>query len=449
MLTSIKSLAIMSIASLTAVGGDMLWDGSKDEFTLESRLAKQSKTLVDGVLHTTAINDTKRFEYLAISLPVTPFKFSGRSLSVEFMDCTLVMGDSLYVKCLTEDGRIVSSFKAMYSPSMTTFLGDRFVKYVMTPGKGGDNGMKLCADQVNAPLDGIVTRILFQFGREASSIPMEVRLKNLMLVETPVYPEVIACEDYGVGINSAELRSSVAFTDAKGHPFVLGTPLDMGRPYLLVTDAITGKTQQYYMPEGVTGAAFGSILTDDGKYVIGMSDILVFDVNTREYTSAGKGDGDTLCAGLAPDGTVYLGSSPRSVMIAVDTASGTSRNLGRMDDREAYLNTIAVDRKGTVYCGIGTARANIVAYDPASGKRTQLLPEHLRGLGSGSVVEGEDGFVYASFGNYRIKCLGGKVVEENVSCPKRRLRKTLKYGTHLKEFGNGMKVLEYDLTNGK
>ncbi|MBQ7178840.1 MAG: hypothetical protein IJS08_15600, partial [Victivallales bacterium] len=449
MLTSIKSLAIMSLASLAAVGGDMLWDGSKDVFTLESNLTGQSKKLVDGVLHTTAINDTNRFEYLTFSLPVTPFKFGSRSLSMEFMDCTFVMGDSLYVKCMTKDGHIVSSFKAMYSPSMTTFLGDRFVKYVMTPGKGGNNGMELCADQVNAKLDSVVTRILFQFGREASSIPMDIRLKNLMLVETPVYPEVIACEDYGVGINSSELRSSVAFTDATGHPFVLGTPLDMGRPYLLITDAITGETQQYYMPEGVKGAAFGSILTDNGKYVIGMSDILVFDVNTREYTTVGKGDGDTLCAGIAPDCTVYLGSVPHSVLIAVDTTSGTSRNLGRMDDREEYLNMIAVDKEGAVYCGIGTAKANIVAYDPVSGKRTQLLPEHLRGLGSGSVVEGEDGFVYASFGNFRIKCLGGKVVEENVSCPKKRIRKTLKYGTHLKEFGNGMKVLEYDLTKRK
>ncbi len=276
-------------------------------------------------------------------------------------------------------------------------------------------------------------------------------------VDHPASPEVVACEDYGVGIPSAELRSSVAFTDAEGHPRVLGVPLDMGRPYLIMSDAVTGETHQYYMPEGVTGFAFGSALTEDGKYVIGMSENLVFDVNSRTYVRAGKSCGETICAGIAPDGTVYLGAAPGAYMVAVDPAAGTSRNLGRMDDREEYVQSIAVDREGIVYCGIGTARANIVAYDPVSGARTQLMPEELRDLtrlmpeevrerGSASVTEGEDGCVYAVFGDFRIKCLGGKIIGENVSCPRPAGRRQLKYGTHLRDFGNGMKLLEYDLT---
>jgi len=63
-------------------------------------------------------------------------------------------------------------------------------------------------------------------------------------------------------------------------------------------------------------------------------------------------------------------------------------------DQEAYLQLLAVDKHNFVYCGIGTARANIVAVDPKTGRKTSLLPEELRKTGSATVLTGRDGYVY-------------------------------------------------------
>lgn len=433
---------MLGMSVIAATGRDLLWDGKEDVFKFGSSFKQQTKTISDGELFISAVNDRTNYDYLTVSMQVTPFKFNGRGLSVEFRNERPLEGDAFYVKCLTNDGRIVSSF-------MTKAVKKNMTEYIMVPEVAGTNGMMICAGQVNAPIDSFVTNVIFFFGRNAKQPEMKVHLKNVALVPSPEFPKTVECVDHGVGIPSAELRHSVAYTDKDGHPYVLCAPLDAGNPYILIIDAITGKTDQYYVPDGVSGAIFGAALTDDGKYVVGLSKNLIFDVNTREYKVAGAGYGSTLSAGFAPDGTIYLGTAPKSVMFSVNPKTGVSRNLGRMDNEEDYLNTIAVDKEGVVYCGIGTARANIVAYNPKTGRRTSLLPAELRAVGSGRVEEGKDGCVYAYFGKFKAKCLGGKVIEENASNPGRVIRKEMHYGTNLSDFGNGMKVSKMDFPSRK
>ena len=79
-----------------------------------------------------------------------------------------------------------------------------------------------------------------------------------------------------------------------------------------------------------------------------------------------------------------------------------------MDPAEHYLSSLAVDRENYVYAGIGTARANLVVLNPATGEKIQLLPEALRKVGTGRVQKLADGTVYATYedgskvGVYRI-----------------------------------------------
>ncbi len=266
-------------------------------------------------------------------------------------------------------------------------------------------------------------------------------------------PSAAGFKKLGVGARSAEIRSLIAARDARGKRFVLTRPQDHGaRGYLLLTEVDSGKTTQYFNPESVRqGDNFGSILTSKGKFMYDQAGghVLSFDVNSRETVYLGRPDPQNqhfMVYTEAPDGKVYLGGYPRASVTAYDPATGKFRNYGRMDDKEQYLHSIATDKNGFVYCGIGSARANIVALDPVSGKVIPLLPEAERKLGYGNVVAGDDGYVYARFGNYSVKLLDGKVVAENIAArPTPRNLLAPKYGGRLTSWDDGSRVMGCDL----
>lgn len=222
--------------------------------------------------------------------------------------------------------------------------------------------------------------------------------------------------------NAAELRHAVVTKDAAGQKLLLLRPGDYGkRGYLLLVNLETGKTEQYFCPPELRQtSAFGGLLTPDGKYYFDLSGkFLMFDINTKKFTVLGspdKGMAHLMDTALAPDGTIYFATFPKCMLTAWNPSTGKFRSYGQLDPTEKYPN-LAVDRNGFVYAGIGTAHANIVALNPNSGKITQILPESLRKIGRGNVSTGVDGFVYGSFGDFRVKLLNGKIVTENVTIP--------------------------------
>ncbi len=220
---------------------------------------------------------------------------------------------------------------------------------------------------------------------------------------------------------------------------------------MLYTDVDSGETKQYFNPKEVRqGDNFGSILSSKGKFYYDHSGahVLEFDVNSRETRYLGKPDPAAVHYMVyteAPDGKIYLGSYPNAGVTQYDPVTGKFRVYGSLDQTEKYTQELATDKNGFVYAGIGTARANIVALNPATGEMTQILPEAKRKLGSGSVVSGDDGFAYGRFGGFQVKMLDGKIVEENVKIPPPRAIKAAKYGHRLYDFGDGSRVTGIDL----
>ena len=380
----------------------------------------------------------EKYQYLISNIEVRPFLLPGKSIAMEVKTDNHAENDSFYLKCYDAENRIVASFCTRQDLTQ----GE---KLVFTPGSGGGKVLYLEKD-VKAPETSPVVRLVFFCGRRGPGQPIGVKIKNPALVERPPQPVTTGFKRYGVGIASAEVRNLIAWTDKNGRKMILCNPGDEGDAYLMVTNLTTGKTEQHFMGKNTHGDIFGGVLTDKGKFVYGIGGkIHIFDLYTRKVTVSGKCPRSNLCATTAPDGKVYLGGYPESQFAVVDPETGKSSELGRMDPKEHYCSWLAVDKLGFVYAGIGTARANIIAYDPKTGKRTQLLPEKLRKLGTAHVVPGADGCVYAMFYSFSVKCLGGKIIETGVRFPRTDPVKSVKYQNSLPAFDDGSSVARYDM----
>ncbi|MFG3697637.1 hypothetical protein ACGF5C_06900 [Micromonospora sp. NPDC047620] len=85
----------------------------------------------------------------------------------------------------------------------------------------------------------------------------------------------------------------------------------------------------------------------------------------------------------SPDGRVFVGTYPSAKLWEYDPATDRATDHGRMDPDDTYVrDLVATDT--TVYCGIGS-HAGLVAYDRATGTRTDILPAELRDRTFGAV----------------------------------------------------------------
>ena len=414
--------------------------------TAEGEAYAEGKKASDGVISARCETSWNGYGYLTANIRVLkPFSLAGRALKVTAQTGAFRAEDSFYVKAFDARGRVVAAF---YTHKR---LDRQPATVILTPGYNADHGFTYFADNVTAPGNTTVARLAFFFGRRGTPDnpppDCEFRVWGVELVERPELPTREGFRDLGVGIDDAELRNAIAVIDRKGHHLVIAAPLDQGPNYLLVTDLDTGATTQHSLPAPNTGAIFGAALTDDGRfiYALGTGPTATFDIHTRRFIRGTGKVGAALTTTIAPDGTVYLGCYPNTTLVAVDPRTGASRDYGRMDPQEHYINSMAVDDEGWIYSGIGTARANIIAFHPKTGRRVQLLPEKLRALGSASVLPGTDGCAYVSFGDFQARCRGGKILARNQKSPGTRRLNTLKYGTLLLNFPDGWKVDRYDL----
>lgn len=268
-----------------------------------------------------------------------------------------------------------------------------------------------------------------------------------MQVETPVTTKGMT--SHGVGVATSELRHSAAGLDRNGRPFVIAAPLDAAPAnYILYTELDTGKTFQYYIPVD-NGFISGAVLTPQGKYVAGLSGkVVIFDVNTRKLTLAkDPAPGTCWSAALGSDGTVYLGNVP-TTLFAVNPETGEVKNLGRMDPAETQLYWIACDKNGWIYCGNGMTCSGVVAFDPKTGVKRELVPAKYRKLGSGYAARLPDGNVYISTpSGFSAICLDGEILQTPAARTQELPVPHLKYGTRLNKIDATRRVVNYDMNN--
>ena len=239
--------------------------------------------------------------------------------------------------------------------------------------------------------------------------------------------ETSAFIDHGVGAAVAESRGVVATEDAGGRSLVIALSLDLSpEGSILVTDIDAGTTEQYYYPEGVPNSPpYASLMSENGRfYTFAGSVLLEFSLESREWSFHGVPAADEMCyTGSAmadgPDGRIYGCGHPNCHLVSFDPETKEMTDHGQMDPEEHYPTCLEADPSGWLYLGIGTARCNIVAYNPATGERRQIIDEEERELGTGYVYLGEDDKCYGRACGKWYRMSGGEaeVIAENEAVP--------------------------------
>ena len=224
----------------------------------------------------------------------------------------------------------------------------------------------------------------------------------VLLFTTTVGAAHAEFRDLGVGTLATESRGFVAFKDAAGRDLgIVLTTDESERGYLLVVDLNSGKTNQVFYPKGVKKfAAFASMLSKNGRFYTGSGPCLLeFDPSTQQFLYYGIPDpkaknfvGEAFAEG--PDGLIYIGTYPDCRLISFNPQTKEIKDHDRIDLKEEYFNYLIFDSAGWAYAGIGTARCNIVAFNPKTRQRRQIVNESERTQGTGYVFLGADGKAY-------------------------------------------------------
>jgi hypothetical protein len=260
--------------------------------------------------------------------------------------------------------------------------------------------------------------------------------------------------DHGVGAPVAENRGVITTADSEGTPLLVGFSLDQSaRGWMLLLDVETGEVTQRYYPEGVPNSPpFASLLSKNGRvYTFAGPTFLEFDLDQRDWTFHGVPPapiscvtGSSMVDGI--DGRIYSGVYPSTHLVSYDPETQEMLDHGQLDPAEKYVSYLVCDSAGWLYAGIGTARQNIVACNPATSEIVQLAPEADRVLGSGWVVLGVDGKAYGRVNKTYYRMFEGRAEPiEKADMPATQATGAIGWGNARGSFPDGRKLVRYSL----
>ena len=257
----------------------------------------------------------------------------------------------------------------------------------------------------------------------------------------------------GTPMRSAELRTLFPVIDEEtGRRFIIADVQDYGPTgYLLKTDLATGQTEQLFNPPGVPqDDSFGALLTEDGHYFYAQGGrVLSCDLKTGQWQVWGRIDPDTsyyFAFIEGPDGRIWAAGYPKCSLNSINRRTGEIKRYGRMDDRESYIHTLAADGEGWIYCGIGNARRNLVAFHPVTGEKRELLPPEERTNGRVDVFSGTGGDAWATSGQQKYRLRHGRAESVPATGPAKK-QYVARYLFVDRTFRDGARVDVYDLEN--
>ena len=260
--------------------------------------------------------------------------------------------------------------------------------------------------------------------------------------------------DHGVPARLATRRGVVATCDAQNRPLLLICTMDNYeralRSSLLVVDVLEGTTEQYWYPDKSRpiGEVYSVLLASTGKfYTMFGRQFLEFDPTARTWTFSRPGPGLAMSFTEAPDGTIYAATYPGSNLIAFKPDTQQFTDYGKLDETEMYPRSLAVDDAGWVYCGIGVAKANLVAFNPTTRELRQIPAAGERPPGSGSVFRAVNGKAYGYVGGSQCyELFNGDATPVPKPAADRAPVRSGSQGTFIREFPDGHRVGELNLT---
>jgi len=206
--------------------------------------------------------------------------------------------------------------------------------------------------------------------------------------------------DHGVATPISNHRGTVATVDGDGREVALVWLFDHRGGYaLLMVDADTGTTREIPVPFEYHGdCPYASILSSRNRYYSHYNGHFTeFDPAMAAFTFTRQTTPQMAMSMTEDDrGRIWSVTYPDSAVACYDPATGDFRDYGSQNAENwfQYPRHIAVDDAGWVYFGVGNTAAQIVIFDPETGKATPILPAEERGTGMSFVYRDEDGKVY-------------------------------------------------------
>ncbi|MGI6608903.1 MAG: hypothetical protein ACOX4G_00075 [Limnochordia bacterium] len=264
--------------------------------------------------------------------------------------------------------------------------------------------------------------------------------------------KVVSFTDHGAPTRVAERRGVLTAYDADNSPLVVALAQDNygsgTRTSVLLINTVTGKSEQHWYPNKYTpsGDPFSLLISTTNKLYFTPGNTLVeFDIATRQWTFSASLPGTAMSFGEAPDGRVFVATYPTCELLSFDPATRRVTHEVRLDPKEQYPYSMAVDDQGWVYVGIGTARSNLVAYNVHSQTLRQLASDNERKTGYGHVMTGIDGVIYgtASDGGTWYQLADGQRAKPAYVRPK-PMQNTLQWGQMAEQWPDGTRLLSLD-----
>lgn len=173
--------------------------------------------------------------------------------------------------------------------------------------------------------------------------------------------------DIGRVANSQEARSSVLVRGSDGlFYFVI---MSQGFVFTVNLNKKTGRA--YPFPEGYKAYPYGSMGSKTGKVYFGAGEMFYeFDPVVGEYTFSANvkpenasWGAEALAPSEAEDGMIYFGACPITHLMSFNPKTRELTEYGVMDEDEEYLTSQVADKDGWIYCGIGTRKPKIIAFN--------------------------------------------------------------------------------------
>jgi hypothetical protein len=123
---------------------------------------------------------------------------------------------------------------------------------------------------------------------------------------------------------------------------------------------------------------------------------------------------------FGPDRKLYGVTYPQARLVRYDPAARRLEDLGRLDPVEMYARFIGIDDDGFVYAGIGMSKANIAAYEIATGEHREILPPEFQQVGVATVYRGRDGHAYGALGGtyFRLRGWSATPIKPDQTAPR-------------------------------
>jgi len=140
-----------------------------------------------------------------------------------------------------------------------------------------------------------------------------------------------------------------------------------------------------------------------------------YDVATGQLTTLGEPSNATYWMTSSqtetPDGKIYMGTFPGAAVSVLDTKTDTTKIIDGISDdpREEYTISLAHDKEGMLYFGLGMHHSELWSYNPKTGAKQQILPKELQLYGAPRLWMGKDGNPYGRKGSTFFRCYPDRI----------------------------------------